>query len=203
MTPQRTGRARLVVAAGTLVSVAALLTAAVFTDTADVHVVLDGSQNTFDLQTAGSTDPGWQPTGASWSQGNPTPVDIELGPEAGVLAPGGAMSVRIAARNASPRLAGQLALTVSDPDPLGDQLDPATGTYRELFDQLRFTVSEGATVLMDDVSATELETYAWSEPLPAGASRVVDVRITLPDGVDDRWQRAGTGIRFSFTAVNS
>lgn len=194
-------RTRLMLSAGALLGLAGVLSAAAFTDQADVVVTIDGSQNTFDLVTAGSLDPAWSPSAADWAQGNPDPLRLSLA-GAGALGPGHSLDLRIAARNASPRLAASLSLSITDPDPLGDEIDPQHGTYRELFDQLEFTVREGATVLLDAVPATALEAYVWPADFAAGDEVVLDVSLALPREVDDRWQRAGTGVEFSFQAVN-
>ncbi|MDD7960927.1 hypothetical protein [Microbacterium thalli] len=201
MIPHRSARLRLSLAAGALLSVGALFTAATFTDAADVHVFLDGSQNTFEIRTAGSVRDGWVPSEDQWQPGRPAPYEIAL-EEGTVLAPGGSISLRIAAQNASPRLAGTLSLSIVDPDPRGDEIDPDTGRFVELFDQLQFTVRDGDRTLMDRVPAPELTTYTWDDAFEAGEHRLLDVRIDLPDTVDNRWQGAGTGVQFQFEGEN-
>ncbi|RKS90180.1 hypothetical protein DEU37_1500 [Microbacterium sp. AG790] len=202
MSTARLGTRRLVLASGALIAASALATAAAFVDYADVNVSLDGTRNTFDIRTAGSDSPTWEPTAADWEQGNPTAYEVSLRSGA-TLAPGGSLAVRIGAQNSSPSLAGLLSLTITDPQPRGNATDPRTGAYLELFDQLVFTVRQGSTVLFDHVPATALQTYRWAEPLPAGDDVVLDVLIELPSAVDNRWQGASTAVLFHFEAENS
>lgn len=200
--PPRSGRARIVLASGALLVVATLLTAAAVSDHADVHVALDGSGTAFDIEVAGVVGtPGWTPAAADWEQGNPE--SYRLAVDAAAIAPGGAVDLRIAVRDASPELAGVLSLTVEDPQPRGDATDPATGRYLELFDRLVFTVRDGDRAVIDRVAAPDLQTWTWPQPLAAGEEKVLDVRIELPAEVDDRWQGASTDVRFHFAAVNA
>ncbi|MFC6356469.1 hypothetical protein [Luethyella okanaganae] len=204
MRTMRSERARALLASGVLLASGALLTAAAFTDYDDVTVALDGSHNRFGIVVAGAAGTQWEPTSNSWVQGNPEAYRIALGSGSShVLSPGGILDLRIAVKNDSPSLAGLIDLDIVDPQPRGQQSDPATGNYLELFDQLLFTVSEGGTVLLDRVPATQPLSFAWSAPLAAGDHRLLDVRIELPDSVDNRWQGASTDVQFQFEAVNS
>jgi hypothetical protein len=199
--PPRAGRARVVLASGALLVVAVLLTAAAVSDHADVHVALDGSGTTFDIEVAGAVGaPAWTPAAADWEQGNPQAYRLAV--DAAAIAPGGAVDLRLAVRDASP-LAGVLSLTVEDPQPRGDATDASTGRYLELFDRLVFTVRDGDRAVIDRVAAPDLETWTWPQPLAAGEEKVLDVRIELPAEVDDRWQGASTDVRFRFEAVNA
>ena len=200
---RRADRARLVVAGGGLLGVTALMTTAFFTDFADLEAQVDGSQNTFDIVVAGSVEPGWRPADADWVQGDDEPFLIDLG-DSTELPPGGTKHVRIAVQNASPRIAGGLELELSDPDPQGNATDPATGRYLELFDQLEFELAaDGATFFRTAGSGTAADrTYTWPIPLEPGEVREIDVAISLPRDVDDRWQQASTQIQFGFKAVS-
>ncbi|MDQ1129990.1 hypothetical protein [Microbacterium sp. SORGH_AS_0888] len=198
----RQGISRLALASGGLLAVGALATVAAVVDYADVYVELDADRNGFDIRVAGSTEPGWEPTDESWDQGSPDAYEVAL--DAGTaLAPGGSLALRIAVHNSSQRLPALLSLTIRDPSPRGLATDPATGRYRELFDQAVFTVSEGGERLLDRVPAHALETYTWPMPLAADAQVVLDVEIGLPESVDNRWQEATTTVQFHFTAENS
>lgn len=201
---RRGGRTRLVTATGAILAAGALITAATITDSADVTVAIDGSRNTFDLVVSGSVEPGWSPSAADWDQGNPDAFQIALTDDGSgyVLAPGAALDVRVAARNASPRLAGTLRLTILDPDPRGNSVDPETGRQTELYDQLVFTVRDADTVIYDHVLAGDLETYTWDAPLSAGDDTVLDVRIEMPASLGNEWQLASTDVQFHFEAVN-
>lgn len=204
-TPSRSGRTRVIVASGALLAAGALITAATLTDSADVTLSMDGSRNTFDIQTTGSVTPGWEPRASDWVQGNPSAFEIQLTDDGSgyVMVPGGSLDLRVAVRDASPRLAAQLSLTILDPDPRGTAVDPAAGTYLELFDQLVFTVRDGDQTIIDQVPARELTTYTWVDALPSGEAKVLDVQIEMPDSVGNEWQLASTDIQLSFEAVNA
>ncbi len=198
------GRRRTVLASGALFAVAVLTTAAAFTDYADVNVAIDGKDNTFDIVAAGSSAAGWQPSDSDWAQGNPEAYRIHLTEDGRgyPLAPGGRLELRVAAKNASPKLAGALSVRISDPNPQQDAVDPGTGRYLELFDQLNFSLMDGDVVVMDHVPASELQSFTWDAALEAGEVRLLDVVIELPESVDNRWQQASTDVQFSFEAVN-
>lgn len=208
MTARLSGSKRLALALGAFAAVGALATAAAFTDHADVHVDLDGTQNRFDIVVAGQLQAdaaSWTPTDEQWQQGNPDAVQLGFGGDQGVLlAPGGSFRTAIAVRNDSPRLPARISLTISDPLPRGTETNPETGTYVELFDQLVFTVADAdGDVLVDHVPAASLTSYEWADPFASGASATLTVTIELPDSVDNRWQQASTDVLFSFQAVQS
>ncbi|GAA2180366.1 hypothetical protein GCM10009847_17970 [Leucobacter tardus] len=185
-----------------------VLTAAALTDTAETRWVLDGSKNRFDIVTAGALEPDWKPQDSDWHQGNPDPYEVAIGEngEGVALGPGHSLEATVAVANASPRdIAGRIGLKILDPNPLGDATDPDTGRYLELFDQLRFTVVDGTTVLADRVSADEFNDLAWQwpDPVAAGENRTLAVTISLPAEVDNRWQGAGTQLQFAFAGENT
>lgn len=200
-----TGRMRLVLGIGALTVAGFAVTSAAMTDSATVLVTMDGSQNRFDIVVAGDFSEDaktWQPSAGSWNQGNPDAYDLSLGPTRPiVMSPGSRIEGRVAVRNDSPRLAGRLSLDIVDPQPREKAVDPQTGNFVELFDQLSFTVRDGGTTLLDHVSAAQLSTYVWDAHLPAGAQRVLDVQIEMTDAADNRWQLASTDIQFHFEAV--
>lgn len=199
----RADKAKLGVASGGLLGVAALVTTAFFTDFADLHAQVDGSENTFDIVVSGSLEPGWEPAPSEWVQADDEPFLIDLG-DSSELPPGATKHVRVAVKNASPRVHGGLTLELRDPDPLGDAVDPVTGRYLELFDKLEFELSEnGATFFTAAGAGTAAErTYTWPETLAPGDVHVIDVAISLPGEVDDRWQQASTQLQFGFEAVS-
>ncbi|KXC06628.1 hypothetical protein [Microbacterium hominis] len=205
MRVQRTGRVRALLAVGAVFAASGFLTAAALSDSAEVVVTMDASRNGFDLMTAGSALSGWQPEATDWAQGRPDSYQIALdGPDGGgyPLAPGGSISLRVAVLNASPRLTGAVSLAIDDPFPRGNEIDPDTGRFVELFDQLVFTVSHDGVVVLDGVPAPELPSTVWAGEIASGQSETFDVVIHLPDTVDDRWQQASTDIRFHFAGEN-
>lgn len=205
MKSPRTGRARTLVAFGALAVCGVALTTAALSDSASVEIELDGSQNRFDLLVSGvyaDSTGSWLPTDADWQQGNPDAFQIPLlsGDEL-LLSPGARIDGRIAVKNASPRLSSGLELTILDPVPRGDETDPTTGNRVELFDQLLFTVQDGATRLFDRVPAEQLTSYTWPAPFAAGEVKVLDVSIEMSEAADNRWQLATTDVQFHFEGV--
>ena len=198
------GRVRLALASGGLVSLVALTTTAAFTDFADLAAQVDGTRNTLDIVAAGSADPTWSPGPRDWAQADDEALLIDLG-DSTELPPGSTRLIRIAVKNDSPRVNGDIALTLSDPDPLGDETDPATGRFLELFDQLEFVFSEAGQSFFSTTGAAPASErrHAWAEPFAPGGVRDITVAITLPADTDDRWQQAQTQIQFGFEAVNS
>lgn len=197
---RRPAIARPVLAAGVLLAVGALLTAASVTERHDLEVVFDGSSNVFDLQVAANADSSWTPRSADWTQGHDAPAQFVIDSDtAQGFAPGDIVGFRIAVKNASPTVAGAMTLAIDDPNPLGSALTSAGG-FQELFDQLRFTVTDGGTTVIDGVSGSDLNRlrHTWAGVAP-GDSRVLDVRVELPASTDNRWAAAATGIRFSWT----
>ncbi len=203
MLQHRSGLARLALSIGAVAATAGLVTAAAITDSEDVIVVLDGDRNRFDLVVAASSEPDWQPVPADWEQGRPEVVQIPVGSEGALLGPGGSVQYRIAVRNDSPLLAGIIALEVSDPEDRAGQTDPRTGRLVELFDQLRVVVRDGSTVLIDRAPGDAPMRTSWAQPLERGDQRVLDVELSLPADLDDRWQGATTDLAFHFTGVNA
>lgn len=194
--------------AGVLALTGIALTAAVLVDSAETRWVLDGSQNRFDIVTAGAPGADWKPQSSDWRQGNPKPYEVAIGDdgEGIALGPGHSFDTTVAVGNASPGdLSGHIGLSIVDPNPLGEATDPTTGRYLELFDQLRFTVVDRGSVIVQSATAEEFNDLAWhwAEPVDAGDSRELLVTISLPSEVDNRWQGAGTQVQFAFTGENT
>ena len=187
-----------------LLAAGLLVTAAAVTDTQESLALLDGSGNRFDLVTTGSPEPGWAPAKTDWAQGNPSPYQIALtGDGSGYLmSPGSRLDLRIAVKNDSPRLAGEVSLEVEDPRDRGEERDPVTGNFVELFPQLIFTIRDGERVLAERVLAPDLITMPLAASLSPGDSRVLDVSIALPESLDNRWQRASTDVQFRFEGIS-
>ncbi len=203
MNRHRTGLARLAFSLGAVCTTAALVTAAAFTDSSDVEVILDGERNRFDLVVAGSGEAGWTPSAEDWQQGRPDAVRIPVGAAGELLAPGGVVRYRIAVRNDSPTIAGLVDLEVTDPDDRRGRVDPGTGRFVELFDQLRIVVRHGSDVLIDRAPGTEPMRAGWDLPLEPDEHRVLDVELSLPVEVDDRWQGSTTDLAFTVHGVGA
>ncbi|QTX03320.1 hypothetical protein [Agromyces archimandritae] len=203
MKPPRSDLVRMLAASGAVACCGAVLTAAALSDRARVDVHLDGGQNRFDILVAGAIDPtrAWMPGAGEWRQGDPVHEIRAVTAADRLLMPGSAIHARVAVKNDSPRLPAMLTLTIGDSDPQGSATDPATGNFVELFDQLVFTVTEGEETLIGAVPAGQLDAHSWDEAFAPGEERILDVRIEMDAGADNRWQSAGTGIRFAFEAV--
>lgn len=206
MNPRISGRLTLGVALCALAASCGALTAATTTDNA-VHVAsIDGSDNVFDIVVTGAMGldaAQWQPGPEEWRQGRPDAVNLNVGDQPQLISPGDVVTGAIAVRNASPRIGGQLRLVITDPVPRGQQTDPETGRFVELFDKLLITVvDETGTVLYDRVPAPNLPRHTWEATFAPDDRHVLDVAIELPAEVDNRWQEASTDILFSFEAVS-
>ena len=175
--------------AGVCVASAIAVTAAGTVNWSDVIVALDGRDNTFDLQVAGSDVPGWQPAPAEWQQGRPDPVVVAL--PATVLEPGTSVQARVAVRNSSPRLAGSISVHLIDP-----------ATQNPLFPELRFTISEGGHVYAAAVPPTGAADIPLTGATAPGADRVLDVEVTLPADAPASVNGTTTPIQLMFTGAS-
>ena len=167
----------------------AAITAAATVDWGQVIVAVDGRDNTFDLQTAGSEEPEWLPSESLWKQGNPNPAALVLADS--TVGPGAPIRMRVAVRNASPRLDAIISLHVLKPE------QPS-----ELFDQLRFTVEEGGHVYADNVDAASAAALPLVGATAAGGERVLDLTVSLAPRQGDPTAGTSTPVTVSFTGVN-
>ena len=165
------------------------LTAASTVDWGKLVVAIDGAENTFDLQAAGSDEPGWTPAASSWAHGRPDPIFVVLRDAA--IGPGRSVATRVAVKNASPRLGALVVLHVVRP-----------ANPNPLFDQLRFTVSEAGRVYADNVDAATASTIALTGPTPSGASRILDLTVSLPADATDSLEGLRTPIDVRFSGVS-
>ncbi|MDR1710516.1 MAG: hypothetical protein LBR58_01430 [Propionibacteriaceae bacterium] len=195
---------RLIAAWMLLLAASALLTdaAVVGSQTIQVH----GNGVRFSIETAAGTRADWQPGPADWKPSSQR-VTIKLCDEPQYpLGPGQQVSVRVAARTTA-AVPAALIVEARDPDPLGPALDPATGTYLELFDQLHVTVSEAGQTFFDG-PATALVGVDLGElaPRPQADSpahgRLFDLTVSVPESVDNRWQGAATGFQVLLRGVS-
>lgn len=165
------------------------LTAASTVDWGRMVVAIDGTENTFDLQAAGSNEPGWSPTAASWEQGRPDPIVVVL--RDATIGPGTSIHSRVAVRNASPRLGALIVFHVVPP-----------ATPNPLFDQLRFMIAEAGHVYADNVDAATASTIELTGPTPSGASRTLDVTVSLLPDSTNELEGLKTPVAVRFTGVS-
>lgn len=201
----RSGTKRTLVSAGVLMGISALLTAAAVTGEQELRIPVISNGDIFNLVAAGSSEPGWTPTEDSWAQASPEDdyrIQLTSDGSGYLMAPGSTLDVRIAVKNNSSNRAGEIELTIVDPWPRGEVVDPVTGNYLELFDYLNFTIRDGATLLADAVPGKDLRTIIWPGDLPAGEQLILDVAIHMPNELDNRWQMASTDLTFSFEGIN-
>ncbi len=173
----RSGRKRALLTGGSLLGVTALLTAAAFTDFANLNIGNGsadsgvGGNNRFNIQVVG-TDTAGLPVPGTWQEANTAAgVNVKV-PGADLITPGDTVSVSIPFRNESPALGA--AITFGLQDRAGYTSSPA------LVSALRYTVTlDGKAVATNvkqaDVTALDLGTYA------AGKEGVLGVSINLPD----------------------
>ncbi|MCA4134030.1 hypothetical protein [Arthrobacter sp. M4] len=176
-TKTSSGRKRALLTGGSLLGVTALLTAAAFTDFANLNLgngTTDsgvGGNNRFNIQVVG-TDTAGLPVAGTWQEANTAAgVNIKV-PGADLITPGDTVSVEIPFRNESPALSA--AINFSLQDRAGFTSSPA------LSSALRYTVTlDGAAIATNvpqsGVSALNLGTFV------AGKEGKLGVSITLPD----------------------
>ena len=175
------GRKRMYLAAGSLVGVAALVTAAAFTDFANLNLTSGsddsgiGGNNRFNIQVVGTDDEG-APVPGSWQEAATTEgVDITL-PGSDLIAPGDTLSVSIPFRNESPVLGADLTFTLQD--------RPGSTSDTGIAEALRYTLSVDGTALVTDVPQAAVAGIALGQLL-AGEGSVLDLSVTLPDQGSD------------------
>ncbi|WP_448058825.1 hypothetical protein [Cellulomonas hominis] len=194
-----------ILAWGSLVGLAAAATAATISDSGSVDVHFDRASG-FDLMVVGDADPTWVPTDAAWSQGNPDAFRIALTADGSQaqIGPGGELTFRVAARNSSSATAALVGLTIFDPESHSGETD-ADGRFVELYDQIAVTVTEGTTVLIDDVPGPVLAStpYAWPQEWAPGEAHLLDVTVRVPYEIDNSWQGAHTDLQIQFDAENA
>lgn len=177
MNKTTSGRKRLILAGGSLLGVTALLTAAAFTDFANLNIGNgnDGSglggNNRFNIQVVGTNAAG-DPVPGTWQEAD-TEAGVNINvPGAELITPGDSVSVSIPFRNESPVLSADLSFSLQDGP--GKTSDPAMASA------LRYTVKVDGTTVANHATAAavhelNLGTYV------KGASGVLDLSIELPD----------------------
>lgn len=182
-------RTRLGLSIGALVGVGALVTAASFTDFANLNLGngTDGSgigAGAFNIQVV-DTDANGLPIPGQWQEANVAEgVDVAV-PGADTITPGDTISVTLPYRNASARLGADIDLWLNEV--------PGRTSSPEYLAALRFTILDGSGAsLVSDVSFTELngsgaaQKISLTDSLGAGGMAAGDedeitVRVTLLD----------------------
>lgn len=172
-----TGRRRAILAGGTALVAVGLVTAAAFTDVANLNLGNGsddsgiGGDTRFNIQVVG-TDADGIPVPGTWQE-----ADAEEGvnivvPGADLITPGDTVSVSIPFRNESPALSAEIGFSLQD--------RPGSTSDAGIAAALRYTVSLDGTALVTNatqaaVDALDLDVYA------TGEQGVLDLAITLPD----------------------
>lgn len=182
-------RTRLVLSIGAVAGVGALVTAASFTDFANLNLGngTDGSgigAGTFNIQVVG-TDAAGAPVAGTWQEADlPEGVDIAI-PGADTITPGDTIEVTLPYRNASASLGADIDLWLNEVP--GQTSSPA------YLAALRFTVLDGdGAVLVSDLTFDQLNAGSAAEKisltdaladgaLAAGDEDAITVEVSLVD----------------------
>ncbi|AUG30985.1 MULTISPECIES: hypothetical protein [Microbacterium] len=171
------GRKRLLIAGGALLGAASLVTAAAFTDFANLNLGNGtddsgiGGNNRFNIQVVG-TDADGNPVAGTWQEAD-TEAGVNINvPGSQLITPGDTISVAIPFRNESPALSADISFSLQDRP--GYTSDPA------MVAALRYTITlDGTDIVTDATQATvddlDLGTYL------TGEQGTLEVAITLPD----------------------
>lgn len=170
------GSKRFLVAGGSLLAVAGMLTAAAFTDFANLNLGGDsgiGGDNTrFNIQVVGTDPETHAPIPGTWQEANTAEGVAIAIPGADLITPGDTVSVEIPFRNESPALSADLAFTLQD--------RAGFVSDAEFAEAVRYTIALDGTEIVTNatqqaVADLDLGVYA------AGEEGVLLVSITLPD----------------------
>lgn len=174
---QKTGRKRVLIAAGSLLGIAALAVAAAFTDFANLNLGngtdggIGGGDNTFNIQVVG-TDENGVPVPGTWQEADVVEgVDIAL-LGADTITPGDTISVDIPVLNDSPKLAADVNLSLGDV--------PGRVSDSDYAEQLRYTITVDGAAVISNAKQSAVSNLDLVE-LTAGADSTVGVAITLLD----------------------
>ncbi|MFJ3394596.1 hypothetical protein [Leifsonia aquatica] len=196
--PAPRGRTRALLSAGVLLGIGAFCTAATLTGSAPVLTHVDGRTNYVALQTAAADVTAELP---AWpSEAENASFTLDLGGDR-MLTPGASHTFRMAVRNASPRLAADLTLSIVPPES-----ETAEGrNARRLFDALEFTVREGHTVLVDHVGGSRAADLIRGLPgtVASGGVRQLEIDVRLPDDAGDDLHDLRTPVQLAFTGMSA
>ncbi len=200
-THRHSGRKRAILAGGTALAAAGLVTAAAFTDFANLNLGNGtddagiGGDTRLNIQVVG-TDAEGVPVPGTWQEAA-TEEGVNIAVPGALITPGDTVSVSIPFRNESPALSADLAFSLQDRPGLVS--DAGIGAA------LRYSVSLDGTAIVTDatqaeVDAIDLDVYA------AGEEGELEVSITLPDQGSDAANNALQGqvsyVQAHFDAVS-
>lgn len=175
MTPK--GKKRMAFGAGSLLLVGGLITAAAFTDFANLNLGNGtddsgiGGNNRFNIQVVGTDDAG-NPVPGTWQEANTAEgVNVNV-PGADTITPGDSVSVDIPFRNESPVLTADIAFSLQD--------RPGYTSDEAIADALRYTVELNGTDLVTNVPQSGVDNLDLDQYL-AGESGTLSITIALPD----------------------
>ncbi|GAA1439737.1 hypothetical protein [Leifsonia poae] len=199
-TTTKSGRKRLIIGACSVLAVGGLLTAAAFTDVANINLgagsdgIIGGEDSTFALLVADAD-----------ADGNPiTPVDdsdwVSANTAAGItynlagaelLVPGDSVSVDIPVKNDSVNFDALLGASIVNMDPTGDST---------LIDALRFTVTftdeDGVqSTVISDAALAAATAALGTATLSPGADGEFGVTVSLPSTAGNEMQGKTAEIR--------
>lgn len=198
-TPRKSYRKRTAIAAGSLLGVAALITAAAFNDSAFLNFGngnggdgIGGGKNAFDIQvvdTAPTTNLPLAATYAAadkdalWQQADKAGADgVTIGIKgAETITPGDTISTSIPFKNDSPELAGDLVFSLAN-SPKGTSSAVPAGETKSMADLLNYSVvvkdaAGNTTATYSDLTQAKVKNLDLGE-YAAGTGGSVDVSIT-------------------------
>ncbi len=186
------GKKRIIIAGGSLLAVAGLLSAAAFTDFANLNLTgggdsgaIGGDNTRFNIQVVGTDPVTDAPIAGTWQEANTAEgVDIAL-PGADVITPGDTVTVDIPFRNESPKLGADIAFSLQDK--AGSTSDAA------LAGALRYTVALDGTALVTNATqaaVADLDLGVYT----SGEEGVLTVSVTLPDQGSEAANNAFQGL---------
>ncbi|NJI58599.1 hypothetical protein HCX50_04050 [Microbacterium oxydans] len=199
---KKSGRKRLYITGGSILAAAALLTAAAFTDVANINLgagsgVGVGEISAFALKVADVDEDGnvITPVGdEGWvSAASAEGISYNL-PGADILGPNESASVEIPVRNESETLGAQLSVNIKE---IGE---PSPVAAALLF-TASFTDANGTEVLFERVNIDEANA-ALAEVIDAGVDGTFTVTVGLPNLVESHLQGQSTDLRFVIDAVS-
>ncbi|QRY39610.1 hypothetical protein JVX92_08590 [Microbacterium hominis] len=171
------GRKRLLIAGGALLGDAGLVTAATFTDFANLNPGNGtddsgiGGDNRFNIQVVG-TDADGNPVAGTWQEAN-TEAGVTINvPGSQPITPGDTVSVAIPFRNESPALSADISFSLQDRPRYTS--DPA------MVAALRYMITLDSTDIVTDAMQATVDDLDFGTDL-TGEQGTLEVATTLPD----------------------